>query len=71
MTNMFVGLESWTLARPELFLAAVTALLLLYGVLRGHAGEEQLRPRQGPGFEADEHVGHGSAAVRASLSAAL
>jgi NADH-quinone oxidoreductase subunit N len=37
MTNMFVGLESWTLARPELFLAGVTALLLLYGVLRGEA----------------------------------
>jgi NADH-quinone oxidoreductase subunit N len=32
---MFLGLESWTLARPEIFLAAVTALLLLYGVLRG------------------------------------
>jgi NADH-quinone oxidoreductase subunit N len=30
-----LGLESWTLARPEIFLAAVTALLLLYGVLRG------------------------------------
>jgi len=37
MTNMFVGLEHWPLARPELFLAAVTALLLLYGVLRGEA----------------------------------
>jgi NADH-quinone oxidoreductase subunit N len=34
---MFLGLESWTLARPELFLAAATALLLLYGVLRGEA----------------------------------
>ncbi|WP_421998462.1 NADH-quinone oxidoreductase subunit NuoN [Reyranella sp.] len=32
---MLVGLESWTLARPELFLAAVTALLLIYGVVRG------------------------------------
>jgi NADH-quinone oxidoreductase subunit N len=32
---MVVGLESWTLARPELFLAAVTALLLIYGVVRG------------------------------------
>ncbi len=32
---MFIGLESWTLARPEIFLAAVTALLLVYGVLRG------------------------------------
>jgi NADH-quinone oxidoreductase subunit N len=32
---MIVGLESWTLARPELFLAAVTALLLIYGVVRG------------------------------------
>jgi NADH-quinone oxidoreductase subunit N len=32
---MFIGLESWTLARPEIFLAAATALLLLYGVLRG------------------------------------
>ena len=27
MTNTFVGLESWTLARPELFLAGATALL--------------------------------------------
>lgn len=34
---MVVGLESWTLARPELFLAAVTALLLIYGVVRGEA----------------------------------
>jgi NADH-quinone oxidoreductase subunit N len=34
---MLVGLESWTLARPELFLAAVTALLLIYGVVRGEA----------------------------------
>ncbi len=34
---MAIGLESWTLARPEIFLAAVTALLLLYGVLRGEA----------------------------------
>jgi NADH-quinone oxidoreductase subunit N len=32
---MFIGLESWTLARPEIFLAAVSALLLVYGVLRG------------------------------------
>ncbi|MGD9880512.1 MAG: NADH-quinone oxidoreductase subunit NuoN [Reyranella sp.] len=32
---MIIGLESWTLARPELFLAAVTALLLVYGVVRG------------------------------------
>jgi len=32
---MFVGLESWTLARPEIFLAVATGLLLLYGVLRG------------------------------------
>ena len=32
---MIVGLESWTLARPELFLAAATALLLVYGVVRG------------------------------------
>jgi NADH-quinone oxidoreductase subunit N len=34
---MQIGLESWTLARPELFLAAVTALLLIYGVVRGEA----------------------------------
>ena len=34
---MIIGLESWTLARPELFLAAVTALLLIYGVVRGEA----------------------------------
>ena len=34
---MVVGLESWTLARPELFLAAVTALLLIYGVVRGES----------------------------------
>jgi NADH-quinone oxidoreductase subunit N len=33
--NMMLGIESWTLARPELFLAAVTALLLVYGVVRG------------------------------------
>ncbi|MBL6652440.1 MAG: hypothetical protein ISP49_12660, partial [Reyranella sp.] len=32
---MLIGLESWTLARPELFLGAVTALLLIYGVVRG------------------------------------
>jgi len=32
---MMLGLESWTLARPELFLAAATALLLIYGVVRG------------------------------------
>ena len=32
---MIIGLESWTLARPELFLAAATALLLVYGVVRG------------------------------------
>ena len=32
---MIVGLEHWTLARPEIFLAVATALLLLYGVLRG------------------------------------
>jgi NADH-quinone oxidoreductase subunit N len=32
---MIVGLENWTLARPELFLAAATALLLVYGVVRG------------------------------------
>jgi NADH-quinone oxidoreductase subunit N len=32
---MILGLESWTLARPELFLAAATALLLIYGVVRG------------------------------------
>ena len=34
---MVLGLESWTLARPELFLAAVTAMLLIYGVVRGEA----------------------------------
>jgi NADH-quinone oxidoreductase subunit N len=32
---MIIGLESWTLARPELFLAAITGLLLVYGVVRG------------------------------------
>lgn len=32
---MVVGLESWTLARPELFLAAASLLLLIYGVVRG------------------------------------
>jgi NADH-quinone oxidoreductase subunit N len=32
---MIVGLESWTLARPEIFLAAVTCLLLVFGVVRG------------------------------------
>jgi len=34
-TDMLIGLEHWSLARPELFLAAATALLLMYGVLRG------------------------------------
>ena len=34
---MIIGLESWTLARPEIFLAAVTALLLVYGVVRGES----------------------------------
>jgi len=34
---MILGLEHWTLARPEIFLAVATALLLLYGVLRGEA----------------------------------
>ncbi|MCX7364764.1 MAG: NADH-quinone oxidoreductase subunit N, partial [Alphaproteobacteria bacterium] len=34
---MFIGLESWALARPEIFLAAATGLLLIYGVLRGEA----------------------------------
>ncbi|HYC65339.1 MAG TPA: NADH-quinone oxidoreductase subunit NuoN [Reyranellaceae bacterium] len=32
---MPIGLESWTLARPELFLAAAISLLLIYGVVRG------------------------------------
>jgi len=32
---MAIGLENWTLARPEIFLAAVTCLLLVYGVVRG------------------------------------
>ncbi len=32
---MVVGLESWTLARPEIFLAAATLLLLVYGVVKG------------------------------------
>ena len=32
---MVVGLESWTLARPELFLAVSALLLLVYGVVRG------------------------------------
>ncbi|MBS0523574.1 MAG: NADH-quinone oxidoreductase subunit NuoN [Proteobacteria bacterium] len=35
MSMDMVGLEHWSLARPELFLAVATALLLLYGVLRG------------------------------------
>jgi NADH-quinone oxidoreductase subunit N len=35
---MPIGLESWTLARPEIFLAAASGLLLLYGVLRGEEG---------------------------------
>jgi NADH-quinone oxidoreductase subunit N len=34
---MSMGLESWTLARPEIFLAAVSALLLIYGVVRGES----------------------------------
>ena len=37
MIGVPLGLEHWTLARPEFFLAAVSALLLLYGVLRGEA----------------------------------
>jgi NADH-quinone oxidoreductase subunit N len=37
MSTDIIGLEHWSLARPELFLAAATALLLLYGVLRGEA----------------------------------
>ena len=32
---MFLGLESWTLARPEIFLAVTIGLLLMYGVMRG------------------------------------
>ncbi|MFO1080695.1 MAG: NADH-quinone oxidoreductase subunit NuoN [Reyranellaceae bacterium] len=32
---MMIGLEHWTLARPEIFLLAVTALLLVWGVVRG------------------------------------
>jgi NADH-quinone oxidoreductase subunit N len=35
MSMDMVGLEHWSLARPELFLAVATALLLLYGVMRG------------------------------------
>ena len=42
-TDMLIGLEHWSLARPELFLAAATALLLMYGVLRGEV--EFLAPR--------------------------
>ena len=34
---MPLGLENWTLAKPELFLAAAIGLLLIYGVLRGEA----------------------------------
>ncbi len=34
---MAIGLEHWTLARPEIFLAAVSCLLLIYGVVRGEA----------------------------------
>ncbi|TMJ24249.1 MAG: NADH-quinone oxidoreductase subunit NuoN, partial [Alphaproteobacteria bacterium] len=37
MSTDIIGLEHWSLARPELFLAAATALLLIYGVLRGEA----------------------------------
>ena len=40
---MILGLESWTLARPELFLAAVTALLLIYGVVRGEVATPSCR----------------------------
>ncbi len=32
---MIIGIESWTLARPEIFLAACSLLLLVYGVVRG------------------------------------
>jgi len=34
---MPIGLESWTLARPEIFLAVASGVLLLYGVVRGEA----------------------------------
>ena len=37
MSTDIIGLEHWSLARPELFLAAATALLPIYGVLRGEA----------------------------------
>jgi NADH-quinone oxidoreductase subunit N len=33
--ELVTGLEHWALARPEIFLAVATSLLLLYGVLRG------------------------------------
>jgi NADH-quinone oxidoreductase subunit N len=33
--ELLTGLEHWSLARPEIFLAVATGLLLLYGVLRG------------------------------------
>ena len=36
-TEVVTGLEHWSLARPELFLAVAACLLLLYGVLRGEA----------------------------------
>ncbi|MBM3644693.1 MAG: NADH-quinone oxidoreductase subunit NuoN [Alphaproteobacteria bacterium] len=32
---MATGIDSWTLARPEIFLAAATCLLLIWGVVRG------------------------------------
>ena len=43
---MPIGLESWTLARPEIFLAAVTALLLVYGVLRGEESTRFVAARE-------------------------
>ena len=57
---MILGLESWTLARPELFLAAVTALLLIYGVVRGEVATPFVSVVDLAGA-----AGDGGAAVRA------
>ena len=45
MSTDMVGLEHWSLARPELFLAGATALLLLYGVLRGEVATAFISPQ--------------------------
>ena len=51
-----LGLESWTLARPEIFLAAATTLLLLYGVLRGEASVAFVSLATSVALRSEEHT---------------